>query len=134
MAGRSIDLQVSPVLTDDLTATKAVFLDVHSSGATANGILSVYPPGQRKEATLHVTKGVAVANFALVPVVRARDVEGNPAYFVRIYASATTHVQVDYLGDIADAVSNVPGAALPHRIRRNRSAARRITGKLGSPR
>ena len=65
-AGRSIDLQVSPTLYPDvdldIPAMSAVFLNVHSSGSTANGILSVCLPDQSKQATLHFTKGVTVAN------------------------------------------------------------------------
>lgn len=132
-AGRSVDLNVGPAF-DDVLTLHAVFLNVHSSGATENGVLAVHPPSERKEATLHFAKGVAVANFTVTPVVRLPDFEGNPAYFVRVYTSATTHVQVDFLGSISDRVSPEPGAGLPHRIRRPRSAARRITSRLRSPR
>jgi hypothetical protein len=131
-AGRTIDLNVGPAF-DDVQTLKAVLLNVHSSGSTANGVLAVYPPGQRKEATLHFTKGVPVANFAMVPVVRLVDPDGGPSYFVRIYTSATTHVQIDSLGGISNRISPEPGAGLPHRIKRPRSAARRITSRLKAP-
>ncbi|MGI3785001.1 MAG: hypothetical protein ACRYG2_29940 [Janthinobacterium lividum] len=132
--GRYIDLVVGTAYDDEQFTTKGVFLNVHSSGSTANGVLAVYPPGDNKETTLHFTKGVAVANFAVTPVARIKDPEGGPSDYIRIYTSATTHIQLDFLGAIRNHVSPVPGAAPPHRIRRPRSAARRITNKLKAPR
>ena len=132
-AGRYVDLSFGPAFYDTAT-NRGVFLNVHSSGSTANGVLSVYVPGEAKLATLHYLKGVAVANFTVTPVAQGKDVDGNPTNYVRFYTSATTHLQVDYLGVIQDQVSSLPNAGLPHRIRRPKSAARRITSKLKAPR
>jgi hypothetical protein len=141
-AGRYVDVAVGTI---DRFTIRAVFVNVHSSGSTANGYLAVYPAGTpapsnipARQSTVHFTKGVTVANFTVTPAVLLDTAEGGPTYFIRVYASATTHVVVDLLGRIEDGVVSDPNTGVPsplqHRTRRPRSAARRITSKLKSPR
>ncbi|GAB2594053.1 hypothetical protein [Microlunatus antarcticus] len=141
-AGRYVDVAVGTI---DRFTIRAVFVNVHSSGSTANGYLAVYPAGTSapsnippRQSTVHFTKGVTVANFTVTPAVLLDTAEGGPTYFIRVYASATTHVVVDLLGQIRDGVVSDPNSGVPsplqHRTRRPRSAARRITSKLKSPR
>ena len=142
-AGRYVDVAVGSI---DRFTIRAAFVNVHSSGSTANGYLAVYPPGTpsppsngpARQSTLHFTKGVTVANFTVTPTVLMDTPESGPTFFIRVYASATTHVVVDLLGQLRDGLASDPNAGvptpLPHRIKRPKSAARRITSKLKSPR
>ncbi|MGI3786461.1 MAG: hypothetical protein ACRYG2_37435 [Janthinobacterium lividum] len=142
-AGQYVDVVVGSI---DRFTIRAVFVNVHSSGSTANGYLAVYPPGTpsppsngpARQSTVHFTKGVTVANFTVCPAVLLDTAEGGPTYFIRVYASATTHVVVDLLGQIRDGVVSDPNSGVPsplqHRTRRPKAAARRIASKLKSPR
>lgn len=136
-AGRYVDVTVAQV--DQYYTTKGVFLNVHSSGSTTNGVLCVYPPGGAKQTTLHYTKGVSVANFTMSPTVLLDHPDDAPTFCVRVYTSATTHVQLDTLGYISNGLNsepwpgNVP-SPLPHKIKRRKSLARRFNSKLRPPR
>lgn len=133
-AGRYVDIAVGTI---DRFTVRAAFLNVHSSGSTADGYLAVYPPGADRQSTVHFTRGNTAANFTVTPTVLLDTPEGGPTFFVRVYASATTHIAVDLLGQVRDGVVSDPNTGVPsplqHRTRRPRSAARRITSNLKSP-
>lgn len=119
--GKYIDVVVDDA-TRDYTVD-AVFLNLTSTGSTANGYLSVYPPGTRpNSSTLSYTKGVTIANFSLA----ATRVVGS-SFVVRVYSSALTHVIIDQTGAL---VSFLPGPAATARAKaRTRAAARRSVAR-----
>ncbi|MGI3785477.1 MAG: hypothetical protein ACRYG2_32425 [Janthinobacterium lividum] len=117
-AGQYIDVAVD-VTTEDYTVS-AVFVNVTSTGSTGNGFLAAYPPGTRPTAsTLNYSKGVTIANFALVST---GAVDSN--FVVRIYSSTPTHVIVDQTGAL---VSFLPGPSATAKMKKagRRSASRR---------
>lgn len=120
-AGSYIDVVVDDATRDYVV--DAVFLNLTSTGSTANGFLSAYPPGPKpSSSSLNYTKGVAIANFSLV-----RTGVSGTSFVVRVYSSSLTHVIIDLTGGL---VSYVPGPAAQRTQARTarRSVARRVQG------
>lgn len=73
----------------------AAFLNVAVISPTADGYLTVYPPGTRPGvSTMNITRGINLSNAAFVSL----DEIYQDAYIVRIHSSQTTHVLLDLFG------------------------------------
>jgi len=102
--GAWIDVVVDAA--DSAFTLAAAFLNLTATKSTGTGYLTLYPPGPKPTpSSLNFTQGVTIANAAFVGV----GVVGT-SYAVRIYASTTTHVILDFTGAT---VSNQPGPATP---------------------
>lgn len=118
-AGKYIDVVVDSA-TEGYTVD-AVFLNLTSTGSTANGYLSAYPPGDRPNvSTLSYSKAVTIANFALA----STGIVGS-SFVVRIYSSALTHVIIDQTGALVTFVPPASAARTTQRSSRRKMAARR---------
>ena len=118
-AGAYIDIAVAES-NGDFTYD-AAFLNLTSTGATGNGYLFAYPPGERTTgSTTQYQKGVTGASSCLAALA---VVDGY--YAVRVYSSALSHVIVDLTGLL---VTSVPGVDAPAKAKKSarRPAARRV--------
>ncbi|HSU34794.1 MAG TPA: hypothetical protein VLJ88_03965 [Propionibacteriaceae bacterium] len=100
--GAWIDVVVDAA--DGAFTLAAAFLNLTATKSTGTGYLTLYPPGPKPlPSSLNFTAGVTIANAAFVGV----GIVGT-SFAVRIYASTTTHVILDFTGAT---VSNQPGPA-----------------------
>jgi hypothetical protein len=131
-AGAWVDVSIA-TNADDFVLDGA-FLNLTSTGSTANGYLFAYPPGPDPRpvgSTTSYTKAVTTANSCFAAI----DVIGT-AYAVRIYTSAPSHVIVDLTGWVVSAGIGpaAPASATKSPRANRRSAARRVQHSLRTSR
>jgi hypothetical protein len=131
-AGAWVDVSIA-TNADDFVLDGA-FLNLTSTGSTANGYLFAYPPGPDPRpvgSTTSYTKAVTTANSCFAAI----DVIGT-AYAVRIFTSAPSHVIVDLTGWVVSAGIGpaAPASATKSPRANRRSAARRVQHSLRTSR
>ena len=93
-AGGYIDVAIAP---SQFAGLAAVYVNVTAVTPTTNGVIVVYPPGDRPgTSTLNFVERQTIANSTFILTGVAEEDED--WYVVRIYSNALTHVLLDLTG------------------------------------
>ncbi len=128
-AGAWLDVALAE---SDFVGLQAVFVNVIAAAPTANGYISVYPPGDRPAtSTLNYVKNQTIANGAFIPCGVAD--EDKEWVVVRVYTTTLTHVVLDLTGasllGISGATSTAVGTASQRKAAKSNRMARTLPGR-----
>ena len=113
------------IVAKEYVGLVGAYVNVTGVHAAKAGFVSVYPPGNRSNAsTLNLQPSLATANSALVSAAIAAE---DPGWWViRIYSSTTAHIVVDMTGVLVAGVSGDAPASVGSAGQRKAAKANRM--------